>query len=423
MRILLVTICYPPEIRSISIMMRELADSLSARGHEVCVLTSWPQYNLSAEARQRTFTPDCMEGSVRVLRVKTLPTHKVAYVLRGVAQVMLPMVFLRAYDRYIKESPDVVMVYTPHLPLTKVGAELKRRTGARFVLNVQDIFPQNAIDLGILRNQRLIAYFERMEQGAYSVADAITVHTPGSIQFLQNVKNVPEEKLSLVPNWIDVTTWDRTHPTGEFRRRFDLVGKFVFLFAGILGPAQRLDFLLDVATRVSDLDDVVLLFVGDGTEKPRIMQRANVLGLTNVQFESFVDPGEYPQLVKEMDVGLVCLDPTYTTSMVPGKVHGYMAAGIPVLAFLNEDNDGHALIAEAQCGWSAPSNDVRRAALLVRRIFHARRRLRSVGARGRAHIGTFFEKELQIDRIEALLADDRNQSILVTMPAKQAEIR
>lgn len=384
-------------------MMRELAEDLVQRGHRVTVLTSWPQYNLSAEARQRTFASDVMENGVRVLRIKTLPTHKVAYVLRGIAQVLLPQLFIRALHRYVRERVNAVVVYTPHLPLARVGAYVQRQYGARFLLNVQDIFPQNAIDLGILKNRQLIAYFERMECTAYAAADAITTHTPGSLRFLTERRRIPSEKVTLVPNWIDFRAWDAVRPTGAFRKRFGVEGKFVLLFAGILGPAQHLPFTIDVAKRVADLRDVHFLFVGDGTERRALEDRVRELDLRNVQFESFVDPAEYPALVKEMDVGLVTLGMAYTTSMVPGKVLGYMAAGIPMVAFLNAGNDGHEIIRAAACGVTAHADDPDRAALIIRQLYDHRTTLQSVGTNGRRYAEAHYGQQPCIDALERLL--------------------
>src|SRR3989338_2597836 len=115
---------------------------------------------------------------------------------------------------------------------------------------------------------------------------------------------VPPEKITVVPNWIDVDTWDRAEPTGAFRARYGLAGKFVILFAGILGPAQDIPFTLDVAARIRDIPDITFLLICDGTERSRAVAQAAAIGLSNVHFAPFVDPEAYPSLVKEMDVGL-----------------------------------------------------------------------------------------------------------------------
>ncbi|MBI2483237.1 glycosyltransferase family 4 protein [Candidatus Uhrbacteria bacterium] len=403
MHLVLVTICYPPEIRSISIMMRELAEELVARGHRVTVLTSWPQYNLSAEARGTIFATDMHMNGVRVIRVKTLPTHKVAYVLRGLAHLDLPRRFLWTYHAHVHDRVDGIISYISPLPLAQVGHAIAREHRAPHLLNVQDIFPQNAIDLGIMRNRALIAYFERMERIAYANADVITTHTEGSKTFLLEQKQVPTAKVSVVPNWIDLDTWRTAKPTGAFRRRYRLEKKIIIGFPGVLGPAQHLDFVLEVARRTQDLQDLVFLFVGDGTERERLVTRAQTEGLRNVQFETFVDPSAYPAFVKELDVGLLCLDPTYTTSMVPGKLTGFLAAGIPVLAFLNRNNDGLGIVSTAHCGYTCISDDVHRAVALVRQCYRDRQRLPALGAAGRAYAEAHYAKYTCIDALERMV--------------------
>lgn len=403
MHLVLVAICYPPEVRSISIMLRELAEDLVVRGHRVTVLAPWPRYNLSADARTRQFEPVMMENGVRVIRFPTLPAHGVAYLLRGIAHLDLPRRYLRAYRTHVRERVDAVISYISPLPLALAGQAIAREHGCQHLLNVQDIFPQNAIDLGIMRNRALIAYFEHVERRAYAEADAITTHTEGSRAFLIERKDVPASKVTVVPNWIDLDAWNAVAADGHFRRRFGLEGKFVIGFPGILGPAQSLDAILDLAKRVVDLRDVRFLLVGDGTERARVQQRARDEGIANMQFEDFVDPSEYPALVKELDVGLLCLNQTYTTSMVPGKCMGFLAAGIPILALLNNGNDGFAIIRDARCGYACQSDDLDAAERLVRTMVQERDRLPALGTAGRTYAAQHYAKRTCMDALERLL--------------------
>lgn len=394
-------------------MMQELAEELVARGHAVTILTSWPQYNLSDAARQQEFREDVVEHGVRVIRIRTLPTHRVGYVLRGIAQINLPARFLSAFRRLVHDRVDAVIVFTPHLPLARVGAVIARAHGARYLLNVQDIFPQNAIDLGILKHRAVISYFQHMERQAYAAADVITTHTPGGREFLIARKGVPPDKITVVPNWIDVDAWDRVQPTGAFRARYGLTGKFVILFAGILGPAQDIPFTLEVASRVRNMPDVVFLLIGDGTERTRAIARAEAAGLSNVHFAPFVDPAEYPSLVKEMDIGLLTLGMKNRTATMPGKLWGYMAAGIPVLAFLNRECDAHRIIREARCGYTAISDDPDRAAGVIRQLYRERGQLPEYGRNGRAYVETHYRKDRCIGMLEQLIAAPRTEAARV----------
>jgi len=204
MNILLITDSYPPEIRSASHLMQELAEELRDRLHAVTVATCYPQYNLAENALEKEYDEDSLEAGIRVIRIRTLPHHKVNSIVRGLSQVSLPYIFWPKLKRYLKDGIDAVVVYSPPLSLWKVGHYVKKTCGAKYVLVVQDIFPQNAIDLGVLRNPLLVRFFERMEKKAYDSADIVTVHSPSNGAFLLEKGKIVSPKLVVLPNWVDV---------------------------------------------------------------------------------------------------------------------------------------------------------------------------------------------------------------------------
>ena len=400
MRILVVTADYPPEIRSVAAMSKELAEELSRRGHDVTVLTTWLRYNLPKGVATNEFRPEMQEGSVCVLRVKTLPLHKVGYFLRGLAQLTAPFLLLRAYKQYQCPAPDVVIMYSPPLPLYKVGQWFKQRHGARFLLNVQDIFPQNAIDLGIVRSRFLIWFLERMEQRAYQAADVITTCTARARQFLLEHKGVDPGKVHEVYNWVDLNSYNRARDTGVFRKRFELEGKWVLLFAGIMGPSQGIDFILSVAKQLTSIPGIHFLFVGDGTERPQLEQLATQWELNNVQFEDFVDPHQYPDLLREVDVGLVVLEKSCKTPTIPGKFFGYAAGKLPIMAFLNPESEGHDVIQQAHCGFTMISDDATVAAERIRTAYQQKEEFDELGKNGYDYVTAHFSKDVCITALE-----------------------
>lgn len=403
MHIILITIAYPPEIRTISSMMRELAEALAAHGHVVTVLTPWPQYNLSDDAKARSYETVSEERGVRVIRIKTLPQHHVPYLLRGIAELTLPFFFLRAFRRFVRTPPNTVIVYSPHLPLTIVGTKIKKKYGARYLLNIQDIFPQNAIDLGLLKNKLLIRFFERMERNAYRNADAITTHTQGGRRFLIEHKGVPQGKVSVVPDWIHVDLYRNAKKTGIFRARYGGEGKCIFLFPGVFGPTQRLDFLLDIAKATGDIPELLFLLVGEGTEKKHLQERVRRENITNVRFVPFVDPNEYPQLLKDVDVGVLCLGKDTRTPAVPGKLFGFMASGLPVVGFVNKESDAMRIIGEAQCGVTMIADDVGKAARCIRKLYRDKEQRCAYGENGYQYAMHHFSKESCIQQLERLI--------------------
>jgi colanic acid biosynthesis glycosyl transferase WcaI len=402
MNVLIVSDAYPPEIRSSSHLMVELAEGLRDMGHTVHVLTSWPEYNLDEAAKSRSYEPSMMEDGVHVIRVKTLPHHKVNFLVRGAAQLTMPFLFQRALRRHLGEPIDAVLVYSPPLPLAAIGAWAKRR-GARYILNVQDIFPQNAIDLGVLRNPLLIRLFEDMERQAYRQADIVTAHSAGNLQALARRHSNFAGKFRVLHNWIDAETGSAAP---VFRGNWGLEGKFVALFAGVMGPSQALDVVLDVASRVRDLEDMTFLLVGDGMEKSRLTRRARTEELSNVVFRPFVSREHYPGLVASADVGLVTLSNRNRTPVVPGKILGYMAGGKVVAAFLNEESDGHLLLADAGCGYSCRSDQPDQIEALLRRLYAERSSAGAMGAAGSRYVREHFSRDVVLKQIDRWLSDD-----------------
>lgn len=407
LHILLVTDAYPPEIRSASHLMQELAEGLRDRGHKVTVITSYPKYNLTEDVKIKVFNELTAEDGIDVIRVKTLPHHKVNFIVRGVAQITMPYIFLSKIKNYIKDSIDVVIVYSPPLPLTKVGETVKRKYSAKFIVNVQDIFPQNAIDLGILNSKLLIRFFENFEKKAYLSADSIIVHSEGNRNFLVKNKQLPLEKVHVLHNWIDVKSFIGLERTDIFRKKYGIDGKFVFLFAGVIGPSQGLDLIVQAAEQLKDLPDICFLIVGDGMEKERLEKMVIDLKLRNIIFQPFVSKDEYPLLVKEADVGLVCLTSKNKTPVVPGKILGYMAASAPVIAFLNKESDGHKIIKDAGCGYSEVSDNIDKVVGAIRRIYSERNKMKEYGVNGFTYVNKNFEKNICINHLEEIISSNK----------------
>ena len=401
MHVLLITDAYPPEIRSASELMFELANELDSRGHKVTVLTSWPGYNMDPTVAGPRYKFDTTERNVRVLRIKTLPHHNVNYLLRGVAQLTMPIIFWFAAVFFIRRI-DSIIVYSPPLPLGLLGTWLKRR-GRTFFLNVQDLFPQNAIDLGILRNSGLIKFFSWMERKVYKDADSISLHSDGNKKLVTARHPDTASKLALIHNWIDVDSHSRLvseTDTGYFKEKFNLAGKTVAIFAGVIGPSQNMDMLVRLASEMKDFDDLVFLFVGDGVAKKQAMQLNRDIGNTNVVFADFVNREKFPSLLNACDIGLVSLSPSNKTPVVPGKLLGYMAAAMPVAAFLQKSSDAHKIIKESACGVSADSADFESCVEALRSLMLSQKKFHSLGRRGQKYAIQHFSKNECVNLIE-----------------------
>ena len=405
MNILLITDPYPPQLYSISLMMQQLAEELSVRGNKVTVVTPWPRNNLASENRQTTYSEFSIEKGVSVIRVKTLPLHNISFIIRGISQLLLPALFWVKIRKYCKFKIDAVLVYSPPLTFSILGNKIKRRFGARYILNIQDIFPQSPMDLGAMRNKMLIRFFENMEQKAYKNADVITSHTINSRKFLIEKKNVSSNKIRYIPNWIDIKPYLNIKRTNSFRKLYGIEDKFVFLFAGVMGRAQGIDLIIKAASEVNKLsEDIYFMLVGEDKENGRLMRMVQEYSVNNVIFHPFVSQEQYPELVKEADAGLVCLSSQNKTPVIPGKAWGYMAASIPLVAFLNKESDGHVLITEANCGYSIVSDaSVEEAKKFLIRIFDEKDKLKEYGENGHRYMLKNLTKEVCLTKLIDLI--------------------
>ncbi len=401
MRILLVTDSYPPEIRSASHLMLELAQELKHRNHEVTVITTWPEYNLDQNASQREFNEHENEQGITVIRVKTLPHHNVNYIVRGLSQLLMPLQFLKKLRHY-KVKCDAAVIYSPPLPLALVGTWL-RRSGVRTLLNIQDLFPQNAIDLKILRSPLQIRFFQALERYAYRTADIVTVHSEGNRKMLLGQHPELASKIKLLHNWVDVEHHSTDKPGIDFKQKWGITQIHIAIFAGVMGPSQYLELILEIAEIMQDQTDLLFLMVGDGKEKERLQKIVAEKNLINVRFEGFISREVYPDLLRACSIGLVCLSPQNNTPVVPGKILGHMASGLPVAAFVHTASDAHSLIADAQCGVSANSGDLNACVNAMRGLMAQASAFNNIGRAGTAYATQHFSKEVCVTELVNLV--------------------
>lgn len=404
--VVVVTDAYPPEIRSAATLMQELALGLRDRGFRVTVLTTFPRYNLD-DAGRRDFASLAgnvvrHEEGLAVVRVPTLPIHNVGALVKGLGQVSMTAM-LSAAGALVGRA-DAVVVYSPPLPMGLVAASIKARTGARLVLNVQDLFPQNAVDLGVLKNPAIIKGFQIVETLCYRAADVVTCHSEGNLAWLRRhpaLRGRPDA-VEVVHNWVDVDRYQAAQPDRDARRRLGLDGKFVFFFGGVMGYAQDLDTVIAAAARLKDRADLAFLLVGDGVERERLAAMAQ--DLPNVVFHPFIPEADYARWLRAMDAGLVTLRAEMATPVVPSKLLGFMAAGVPYLALLNRESDARGITRDARCGVVLDPGDAGGLAAEAVRLAAAPLGARDMGRRGLAYCRRHFARDACIDRYAKLLA-------------------
>ncbi len=405
LRILLISDSYPPEIRSASRLMGEFASWMKNRGHDVSVLTARPRYNLTENANIKKLGIVENENGIQVVRANSLPIHLVGKIIRGIGILSLPLIFIAMAKKYIRKRIDIVLVYSPPLPLALAGIYLAKHYGCKCILNVQDIFPQNAIDLGLMKSSIIICFFEFIENYAYSKSNYITVHSEGNLKILTENKKVPSEKVGVLYNWVETREEEQSKAKIAYiREKYGLNGKFVVFFGGVIGPAQGLDIVIDAAKYLLD-SPVVFLLVGDGTEKEKLQVKARELGLDNIYFSPFVEPAEYDLILECSDVGLVTLSKDMKTPVVPGKLVSYMAKKKPIVASLNKESDGIRIIQKAGCGYTCEAENGKELAEKIKLMMASRKDLAQMGRFGWIYVRQYMSKDKILQDYEKLFFD------------------
>jgi len=382
-------------------MMQDVAEGLSARGHKVTVVTAKPHadLNLTKDQLDTSYDTYSIENKVHVIRAETPPLKSKMYVLRGVIQLLLPYIFFKQIKKYSKGRFDIVIISTPPLPLARLGMIMKKKYKSKFILFIQDIYPESLIDIGAMKNKLIINYFKKLAQDAYDSADILTSHTKGNRSFIIINNKIHPKKISYLPNWIDVTSYNNHQKSAKYREIFGLEDKFIFLFAGIIGKGQGLETIVKSLTLSKNLPkELCFLIVGEGSEKSIIEVIAK--NCRHIVFKPLVSLEEYPSLVKNVDVGVVCLDSRLKTPVVPGKLLGFMAASLPVIAFLNKESDGHTIIKEANCGYSINSDSsFENINSLVLKILNEKDKLKDFGKNGYQYLLENYSKAACINKI------------------------
>lgn len=341
MRIALVSDVFPPLRSSGAVQLRDLSLEMVRQGHEVTVLVATPELD-------RDWRIDEL-GGVRILRLKSPRTKDVGYLRRTVGEGLMPVAMLRnlRHSPLVEERWDGVVWYSPTIFLGPVARRLKRSSGCRGYLIVRDIFPEWAVDMGLMGTGLPYRLFKAVARYQYVTADVIGVQTDGNLEYFREWTTRPGRRVEVLHNWLAEAP-DRGCSISVDETV--LAGRKILVYAGNMGVAQGMIQLLDVAESLRGRTDLGFLFVGRGGEAQRLRREAVTRRLDNVAFFDEIDPDEIPGLYAQCHVGLVALDPRHKTHNIPGKFLSYMQCGLPVLAAVNPGNDLVRLIQHERVG-------------------------------------------------------------------------
>lgn len=355
MNIIFLTISRIRDIKSRGIyadLMRKFRDE----GHNV--------YIVSPVERQLGLPTSLKEvDGVKILNVKTLNVQKTNVVEKGIGTILLETQFKRAIKKYIGNVTfDLILYSTPPITFTKVVKYLKQKNPkAISYLLLKDIFPQNAVDLGMFsKNSLFYAYFRRKEIAMYKVSDYIGCMSPANVKFvLEHNDFIPTERVEVAPNSLELVSNALSSNDKAIREKYNLpIDKPLFIYGGNLGKPQGIDFLIRCLNANSLRRDCHFVVVGNGTEYKKIETWYQTTHPQSVSLFARLPKEDYDLLVQACDVGLIFLDHRFTIPNYPSRLLSYLEYKMPIIAATDVNTDIGRLAEDNGYGYWCESVDV-----------------------------------------------------------------
>ena len=400
MRVLIVVDRYAPEARSAANLYADLAKGLVRRGHDVAVVTKKPTENLPDGS---LIPGEEVRDGVRVVRMRSYLGEPRNTLLKGLDQALFA---LRVWVRLqFLESPDVVLVYSPPLILAAACAAARHP----LVVNLHDIYPRTAVELGRLTSPALIAAAEWLENFVYRRARRFVVPAPDSVRYLTDDKGIATDRVRLCYNWVDLKA---TAPGngGAFRKALGLEGSFVVTYAGLVGIAQDLSAVVGAAKLAQNEADIVFLIIGEGSELEH--WKAEAAGLKNVRFLATLPRDGYLEALRASDVCLLALSANLRSPAIPGKLPNIMAVAKPVLAVVPSGSAAARTVAAAGCGVVTDPGDGKSFLKALLKIRSDVRQQIRWGESGRDFATRNFSLEVAINGFEQALQESISANLL-----------
>jgi len=357
MNIIFLSIAFPfVDDRNIySDLMNEFVD----RGENVWVLCQ-------SERMKGGSTQFAVEGRLNILRVRTGNlTGKVSLIEKGLTTLSVEPLFIRAIKKHLSDIKfDLIIYSTPPITFCKVVEFIKKRDSAASYLLLKDIFPQNAVDIGILKENGILhRFFRTREKKLYSISDYIGCMSEGNMKYvLNNNTYVKPEKVELCPNSIKPMPVPKINKQASeiIRSQYHIPNEStLFVYGGNIGIPQGIEFLITVFKAINDRRDVFILVVGDGNKYSVLDNYLKENPQENVKLCRRLAKIDYDRLLTACDVGLIFLSRKFTIPNFPSRLIAYMEMALPVLAATDINTDFKDAIIESGCGFWSESGDIK----------------------------------------------------------------
>jgi len=367
-------------------------------GHSVYVVCQ-------RERRSKLQTEMKTEHGIKVLRVKTGNITKTNLIEKGISTLLIGYQFRKAIKRYFEDVKfDIVLYSTPPITIASSVSFIKKRDNAFSYLMLKDIFPQNALDIGMLKKSGLkgilTKYFFKKEKELYLHSDYIGCMSEANVNFLKkNNSYLNEDRIEVCPNTINPLIIKNVDKS-LLRKKFNLPqNKVIFLYGGNFGKPQDVNYIIEVLNHHSGIRNIHFVMCGSGTEFYKIKDYVKDKGSNHITVLDSLSKQAYSDLLDACDVGLLFLDHRFTIPNFPSRLLDYMNHSMPVLAATDRNTDVGDVILNGEFGWWCESNNVNSYEKIINEISTNPQVIKEKGNSARKYLEQHFNTKIAYDRI------------------------
>jgi glycosyltransferase involved in cell wall biosynthesis len=379
----------------------ELGRRLVDRGDQFAVVASNLNYKTGRPITSgKRLVTEQNVGGIRIVRTYTYPSLHRGFVWRIASFVSFMLTSIVAAWR--AGPVDLVIGTSPPLFQLVSAFLIARLRRCPLIVEIRDLWPEFAIDIGVLKNPILIRLARCLEMFFYRHATHLVVNSPAYKTYLVQTKGVPAPKVTLIANGVDPQMFRPDDDGHRLRTELGVDGQFVVTYAGALGLANDIDTVLRAAARLEHENGIRFLIAGDGKERPRLEGMAKQLALSNTSFIGPRPKSQIPTVLAASDACVATLkDIAMFRTTYPNKVFDYMAAARPIL--LGIDGVIREVVESADAGIFIPPGDDQALAAAILRLRADRPKARAMGARGRSYVTEHFHRDRQARDFAELL--------------------
>lgn len=319
------------------------------------------------ERRKKQKTRVVKEKNAIILKLKIGNTQKTNIIEKGISTISIEPQFIAGIKKYLSDIKfDLIIYSTPPITFCNAIEYVKKRDGAVTYLLLKDIFPQNAVDMGMMSETGvksfLYKFFRNKEKKLYDISDYIGCMSKANVDYvIKHNPSVDPDKVEICPNSVEPIDMSVDYETRiVIREKYGVpLDKKVFVYGGNLGKPQGIDFLIECLESQRNNEDVLFFIIGDGTEFAKLESYANASNHNNIKIMNRLPKEDYDTMVAACDVGMIFLDHRFTIPNFPSRLLSYMQAKVPVLAVTDPNTDVGKVIVDNGFGWWCESDDVK----------------------------------------------------------------